>query len=346
MKVFVSYSGAKGETGRQLRLALEANGIDSTDASALPSAAREWSSGVKRELRDSDAAVFVLEPGAERDPYLQQEWRLALEQWWSGAEKPMIPVVKGDTPLPAFLREWQAIRIPPDGDVTAAADAVVATLRHAGARPDTAPAPPSQESEAKQERLDQIRAAATTLQPSNDELAQQAQLLAERCRELERTQPDSLELARARIACSDVLKTMGRKEPALQQLELAIKILEHHPDAARRLARTRMNAGTLMQELGRDRDARVEWEKARDAYLTIDGPLSVNAMIVRTSLIALLKRIDDNAAADAEQATLNAGVQAVATTAFDVLRSTVRRGFEWLTGKLEGAGQKSKGGES
>jgi hypothetical protein len=53
----------------------------------------------------------VLEPGAERDVRLQEQWRSAIQQSWSGPAKPMIPVLVGDAQLPGFLRDRQAIKV-------------------------------------------------------------------------------------------------------------------------------------------------------------------------------------------------------------------------------------------
>src|SRR5262245_61955332 len=161
MKVFLSHGGASAAQTEQLRTRLAADGIQPVDASSLLQPGLDWASAMDRELREADGLVFLVEPGAERDARLQEQWKSAIHQSWSGAAKPMIPVLVGDAQLPGFLRDRQAIKVTGEADWNRVAEWVAASLQRGPTQPDAnvARAQASQATERKQ-RLDEIAQAA------------------------------------------------------------------------------------------------------------------------------------------------------------------------------------------
>ena len=115
MNVFVSYSSADKELAESLMKALNEHNLTPT---ASPKELREgtnWQEEIEALLKRSQAIVLLIgKKGA--DALLEREWRAALEAVWSDSKKRLIPLVYGNAELPAFLRNWQALRIDHQAD--------------------------------------------------------------------------------------------------------------------------------------------------------------------------------------------------------------------------------------
>ena len=312
MKVFLSHGNASAAQAEQLTARLAAEGIQPVDATSLLQPGQNWAFAIDREVKSADAFVFMLEPGAERDAWLQEQWRSAIQQSWSEPAKPMIPVLIGDAQLPGFLRDRQAIKVESADDWNRVAGIVAASLKTDRAKAAAGPAEASQSAERKQ-RLDEIAQDATKLEPTREELARQVDLLRARIREAGERRSGSVELAELHIELADGLKRLGEAASALPELKAAAEILASLPDAARRLARVRTNLATLLSQLGQKQEARGELERARDLYVKLEGAESLAALVTRSSLVTLLKELGDPDAAAREQAALKAGAKNLVT---------------------------------
>jgi tetratricopeptide (TPR) repeat protein len=305
MKVFLSHSNALAERAAQLSKRLSADGVEALSTPARNQHGQRGVSAVEGMVKNADAMVFIVQPGAERDKYLLEQWRLAIDQSWSAPEKPLIPVLVGDAQLPGFLKDRHAIPVKSDGDWTHAADLLADALKSGQASLEPAAANNEQTRVAEhKQRLDEITQEATSLEPSKDEFEQQLQLLRTRIEEERTRSPDSLELADLHVNSADILKRLTRDKEALADLRSAVDILARHsaPQAERRLARSRTNLAMLLWRLGEKEEAYVQLEQARDLYLKLDGPESLAVIIARAPLIQLLKELgrEDEAAREKE----------------------------------------------
>lgn len=102
MKVFVSASDALADRSRELIQRMEASGIDSVDKDVSTRPGPEGPLAIQESIRTANAVVCVVDPGAERSPRLQEEWRWAIVESWSAPAKPMISVVVGNAQVPGF----------------------------------------------------------------------------------------------------------------------------------------------------------------------------------------------------------------------------------------------------
>ena len=337
MKVFLSHGNASAAQAEQLTARLAAEGIEPVDATSLLQPGQNWASAIDREVKSADAFVFMLEPGAERDTWLQEQWRSAIQQSWSGPAKPMIPVLVGDAQLPGFLRDRQAIRVESADDWNRVAGIVVASLRTDRAKAVAGPAEALQSAESKQ-RLDEIARDATKLEPTREELERQVDLLRARTRGAGERLTGSVELAELHIELADVLKRLGEAASALPELKAAAEMLAGHPDAERRLARVRTNLATLFSQLGQKQEARSELERARDLYVKVEGADSLAALVTRSSLVTLLRELGDADAAEREQAALKDGAKNLVTG----LADRVFQPFGRFVGRMLGTKEKKE----
>jgi tetratricopeptide (TPR) repeat protein len=339
MKVFLSHSGASVTQTDRLRTRLVAEGIQPVDATSLLQPGHDWASAIQREVREADGLVFLVEPGDQHDPRLQEQWKSAIHQSWSGPTKPMIPVLVGDAELPGFLRDRQAIKVTGEDDWNRVAEQVAATLKRVPTQPDadTARVEASQASERKQ-RLDEITQDAKKLEPTREELTRQVNLLRDRIREVSEHRSGSVELAELHVELSDALKRLGDEAAALPELEAAAAILAKHPEAARRLARVRTNLATLLSRLGQKQEARTHLESARDLYAKLEGPESLAVLVTRATLVSLLNEVGDRAAAAREQEALKTGAKNLAIAFGDRIFPTLGR----FIGRLFGGPEKGK----
>ena len=312
MKVFLSYGHGSAAQAGQLAARLAAEGIQPVDPTPRLEAGEDWSAAIERDLQSADAFVFVLEPGAERDVRLQEQWRSAIQQSWSGPAKPMIPVLVGDAQLPGFLRDRQAIKVANADDGDRVAGIVAGSYKPDQAQAAAGAARASQAAERKQ-RLEEIAQDATKLEPTREELQRQVDLLRARIRELAKRGSGSSELAELHIELADGLKRLGEAASALPELKAAAVMLASQPDAARRLARVRTNLATLLSQLGQKQEARGELERARDLYVEAEGPESLATLVTRSSLVTLLRELGDTDAAVREQEALKSGAKNLVT---------------------------------
>ena len=200
MKAYLSYSREGMAPARRLSDALRQTGVEALDPLMNSGPGQDWSEAIERAVDEADAMVFLVGPHTARETVLQRDWSMALERSWSYPDKPLIPVVLGDVELPAFLRDRQAIRAEPEGDMSAAAAAIVQAMhgRELSFSLARSAFDPAQGQERKQ-RIEEIAQQADQLTPTPEELQREAQELTSRIAEVERLRPDTPELAELHV---------------------------------------------------------------------------------------------------------------------------------------------------
>jgi tetratricopeptide (TPR) repeat protein len=307
---------------------LERLGVEPIDPVGLLRPGEDWAESIQHAVDEADAMVFLVGSETARETVLQRDWSMALERSWSYPDKPLIPVVLGDVQLPAFLRDRQAIRAEPEGDMSAVATAIVQAIQGRQSSFSLAPtAPEPAQVEERKQRIEEIAQQADQMTPTPEELQRQAQELTDRIAQVERLRPDTQELAELHVKLADILKALNRGADALPHLESAAAILAHYPDAKRRYARVRMNRAALLARLEHYPEARQEWIAVRDLYRDMDGETSVAAMFARAALLPLHTKAGDTAAAKAEWDCLTKEAKQLI---WQLLPPGVKSILEWL----------------
>src|SRR5262245_57253784 len=129
MKVFVSHSRQNGSAALKLCDQLRARGIDTwLDLRQLDSGA-DWNPRVAQATRRVDGFLFLIGPG-EPDRFQRFEWHTITElEYYLEPNKPLVPVLIGETQLPGFLRTRRALRVDPSSmDFTALTDQVAKAI--------------------------------------------------------------------------------------------------------------------------------------------------------------------------------------------------------------------------
>jgi hypothetical protein len=130
MKVFISHSRQNGSAALKLCDRLGARGIQAwLDLRELDSGA-DWNPRVAEAIRDAEGFAFLVGPGTTPDQFQRFEWQHITEgEYYLDPDKPLVPVVIGDTELPGFLRTRKALRVDPSSiDFDTLADQVAKAL--------------------------------------------------------------------------------------------------------------------------------------------------------------------------------------------------------------------------
>ncbi len=138
MKIYISHSRQNGSAALKLSDRLATRGIATwLDLRELESGS-DWSPQVAEAIRTATGFVFLIGPGAEPDHFQRIEWQhIAEGEYYLDPDKPLVPVLIGDTELPGFLRTRNCLRVGPTSiDFDALADKVAAALQTPGATLD------------------------------------------------------------------------------------------------------------------------------------------------------------------------------------------------------------------
>jgi hypothetical protein len=150
-EVFVSYPHEAAKTALQLANGIRAKGIDTWCAKDNLPPGDDWKRSIITALKDAHAVIFVVSPGSQPSPWIQEEQMAALESYWAGKKKVFIPVLIGDADPPAFLRQWRALRIEKKSDLSRTVNQIIKLL-HSKAKPQA-----EITRKVKQERDDRFR---------------------------------------------------------------------------------------------------------------------------------------------------------------------------------------------
>ncbi len=111
-EVFISYPQQAEKDAASLSKALEAKGIKSWYASRDLPAGEPANEKIEGAMQQADAVVFLVTPDTERSSWMRQESSVALESYWRGETKLLIPVLIGPgAEAPGFLRQWNSLTV-------------------------------------------------------------------------------------------------------------------------------------------------------------------------------------------------------------------------------------------
>ena len=112
MNVFISHSRQNGGAALKLCDKLSGSGLKVwLDTLELDSGA-DWNPRVADAIREADAFVFLVGPGATPDRGQQFEWQQVTEhEYYLDPQKPLVPVVIGNAEIPGFLRARQTLQV-------------------------------------------------------------------------------------------------------------------------------------------------------------------------------------------------------------------------------------------
>jgi len=106
--VFISYPHEARADASLLANALEKKGLTTWIATKDLSEGGNWKSEIDNALRDAAAVVFLVYSKLEASSWVQHEYMSALDSYWSGQTKILVPLVVGsNAEPPTFLRQWQ-----------------------------------------------------------------------------------------------------------------------------------------------------------------------------------------------------------------------------------------------
>jgi hypothetical protein len=112
MPVFISHSRRNGGAALKLTEKLEARGTKTWLDLREIEADSDWNQRVTDAIRGASGFVFLIGPGQHTDQSQRLEWQVITEEeYYLDPEKPLIPILLGETELPGFLKTRHAIRI-------------------------------------------------------------------------------------------------------------------------------------------------------------------------------------------------------------------------------------------
>lgn len=129
-RVFISYPHESLKEASQLAKALRARGVDTWYSEENLEPGEDWKTKIQSALRGADVVVFLVTPRSEPSPWLQEEYMGALESYWSGDKKFLVPLLLGKAESPGFLRQWDSLRVVKKSDWDGAADQLVKWLNN------------------------------------------------------------------------------------------------------------------------------------------------------------------------------------------------------------------------
>jgi hypothetical protein len=136
MRVFLSHAAEDRALVERLAQELRDRNVETIVDPTSLHAGSNWLEELTDEVGKADAFIFLVGKASENDSYQRREWSSALRADWDAA-KPMVPLVVGEAPLPAFLRDRVALHIDPDGlQISAVADEIIQAIKSPTANRD------------------------------------------------------------------------------------------------------------------------------------------------------------------------------------------------------------------
>jgi len=165
--VFISYPHeAKGDASL-FATVLEAKGVSAWVAETDLPAGQGWQQKIEEALNNAGVIVFLVYPHWEPSPWIQHESMQALESYWSGKTKFLVPLLIGaKAEPPSFLRQWQSLRVETKSDWDRAASQLVQWIR---GDQQVRSEPGKKEKQELNQRLDSITRQAKELQFSSEQ---------------------------------------------------------------------------------------------------------------------------------------------------------------------------------
>jgi len=119
-EVFISHSHRATKDAALLAHALQQKGVSAWTAgknlSGLPPGS-DWKAAIQAALEGADAVVFLVIPKWKPSAWIQEEYMKALESYWSGKTRLLVPLLVGANAEPTgFLRQWKSLKVENKGD--------------------------------------------------------------------------------------------------------------------------------------------------------------------------------------------------------------------------------------
>ncbi|HEV2962613.1 MAG TPA: toll/interleukin-1 receptor domain-containing protein [Candidatus Angelobacter sp.] len=130
--VFISSPHEATKDAALLANALEHKGITAWIDRNEISVGDEWEKKIQSALENAHAVVFLID-GWDQSDKLQKEYMTALESYWSGKTRFLVPVLVGaKAEPPNFLRQWKSLRVKNKSDWNRCAVQLAAWLHTPG----------------------------------------------------------------------------------------------------------------------------------------------------------------------------------------------------------------------
>jgi|SRR5688572_2113241 len=112
MHVFISHSRRNSGAALKLSEKIEARGTKTWLDLREIETGSDWNQRVADAVRAASGFVFLISPGPQSDQSQRYEWQVITEEeYYLDPEKPLIPILLGESELPGFLKTRQAIRV-------------------------------------------------------------------------------------------------------------------------------------------------------------------------------------------------------------------------------------------
>jgi hypothetical protein len=127
--VFISYPHEASRDASQFASALKAKGLDTWYAEENLAPGSDWKKEISSALSSANAVVFIVTPDYEPSSWQQEEYMTALESYWSGGKKLLIPILVGEAAPPKFLQHKESLKIGKKSDWERAANQLISLLQ-------------------------------------------------------------------------------------------------------------------------------------------------------------------------------------------------------------------------
>src|SRR5215467_16029881 len=116
LDVFISYPHQAAKDASQLAKALRAQGVKTWYAEENLMPGEDQKIEVYSAIKDAKSVVVLVIPNSRPSSWQEEEYMAALESYWSGGKRLLVPVVIGSGEPPAFLQQWKSLNVKRAGD--------------------------------------------------------------------------------------------------------------------------------------------------------------------------------------------------------------------------------------
>lgn len=124
--VFISYPHDEKSDAALFASALKNKGLSTWVAEADLPAGADWKGQIDNALTSAGAIVFFVYKHQEPSKWMEWEYMRALESYWSGKARILVPLLMGsNVEPPVFLKQWRSLRVENKSDLERAATRLV-----------------------------------------------------------------------------------------------------------------------------------------------------------------------------------------------------------------------------
>lgn len=126
--VFISYPHQAADDAILLADALQARGVTTWYAPKDLPQAKDRKEAIYEALDSASAVAFLVTPHTTPTSWVRNEYMAALESYWAGKKKLLVPVLVKNAEPPSFLRSWTFVRVQRKSDWDRAAQELISLL--------------------------------------------------------------------------------------------------------------------------------------------------------------------------------------------------------------------------